>query len=633
MSRRDTMGSVSRRGRAGWSGPACALAAAAGLGLGNELTSGGNRRGFVVGLGDHVVLTPYGIHAADPQAFAGDWFTAEAPQPHWLFDVVVWAGRSAGNLPVALLLYYLLALGVFGAATAVLARRWCGGRAWVAGVASGTVGLLSAYQAIYLAGTNTLNSPLALPNVLGGALAYLFLAGLVTRRRWAPTMLPVVAAAHIQMGVLALGAGALAWCGDIWRAHDLLRARPALAGPARGPLLRAAAWWLLGAAVALFEMRLRAVATDPAAFVEICDRYIAFHCAARSWSLWQMLSTAAAAVLCLGLAVVVPRRDRWTYLLAVGVPAVGLVAAMAADRRGVPVLGHLVQAYNAYRVGNLIFPFAVWGVLAPFLPGPVGAWASRRGVLGRLGLAVLGAGATVVFSTSPGVPTEMKTGFVADRHFTTAAYLAGAVLLALTVGAWASTRPGRGGDAVRRGRGGGAVRPVLPATASAAGMAAVALAGLLCVRAAGFTGAAPAPLQWPASGAEGAWGAAARTVIAPDVQVLINPVQPNLKLALERGVVVDCKDLPYGGPAYAQWRQRLDAIGGTAQCESYAPTAYDALTGAQLDAAARRFGARAVVVAHRDGGATQAAQLVGLGYRLHRVDAGSAGLDTDILVR
>jgi hypothetical protein len=613
-------GAVSN-GRLG--GLACAVLAAGGLGVGNELTSGDGRPGFMVGLNDHVVLTPYGINRADPTAFAGDWFTREAPQPHWLFDAVVWAGRSAGNLPVALLLYYVVALGVFGVATALLARRWCGGTPWLAGLASLTVGLLSAYQAVYLAGTNTLNSPLALPNVLGGALGYLFLAAALTRRRWAPAVLPVAAAAHIQMGVLALGAGALVWGFDVWRSRAWLRTRP---GPARRGLAVPAAWWVLGALVALGGMRARSVGSDPAAFVEICDRYIPFHCAARSWSLWQLLSTVAAAGLCLLLAAALPggRGGPRRYLLAVGVPAVLLVLAMAADRRGVPVLGRAVQAYNAYRVGNLIFPFAVWGVLTPVLVlvGRGRRIRSGTGVLARVTAGVLAAVcalATTVFYTSPGVPAGMKTGFVADRRLTAAALVTLVVLVAV-LGVAAVVGSGRSAPVRRRCAG--------------SVLAVLAVGGLLVVRSAGFTGAVPAPLSWPASAAEGAWGARARAVLAPDVQVLLNPARPQLKLALERGVVVDCKDLPYGGAAYREWTARLDALGGWAQCASYSPAAYDGLSGAALDAAARRYGAKAIVVAHREGESSgQAAELVARGYRLHRVSADGTGLDTDVLVR
>ena len=59
------------------------------------------------------------------------------------------------------------------------------------------------------------------------------------------------------------------WGYDAWRA----RAR---FGIVRAGLLRAALWWLSGTAVVVFGMRLRAVASDPAAFVEICNRFIPF---------------------------------------------------------------------------------------------------------------------------------------------------------------------------------------------------------------------------------------------------------------------------------------------------------------------------------------------------------------------
>ena len=603
-----------------WPALACALLAGAGLGVGNEITSGGTRRGFVVGLGDHIVLAPYGINAADPQAFAGDWFTREAPQPHWLFDVVVWAGRSAGQLPLALLLYYVVALAVFGAATALLALRWCG-RTPAAAVASAAVGLLSSYQATYLAGTNTLNSPLALPNVLGGSLTYLYVAALLARRRWAPVVLPFAAAAHIQMGALALAVGALVWLADAWRG----RTRPGLA---RRPLLVAAGWWLVGALVVVFGMRLRAVAADPAAFVEICDRYIGFHCSAQQWSRWQMLSTLGAVTLCMLATLRLRGRDRVAWALAVTVPAVGLLAAMMLDRKGVPVLGRMVQAYNAYRVGNLIFPFAVWGVLAPLLPWPARGGAAgrgRAGLLARGALVTLTAPAAVLFYTSPGT----KTRFAVEPGLTPLGIASGVALVLVYAAAWLAQARLAG----RMTGGPAAVRRARVGAISAAAVVVVALGGLTVVRVGGYPGAAPTSLRWPATEAEAVWGTAAREVVAPDVQVLINPNRPNLKLALERGVVVDCKDLPYGGAPYREWNRRLEALGGANQCESSTTAPYDALDAAALDRAAREFGARAIVVAHRDDGSGPTAGLTAMGYRAYRVAGTATGLDTDILVR
>lgn len=265
-------------------------------------------------------------------------------------------------------------------------------------------------------------------------------------------------------------------------------------------------------------------------------------------------------------------------LLAVGVPAVLLVLAMAADRRGVPVLGRAVQAYNAYRVGNLIFPFAVWGVLTPVLvlvgrrSGSRSGTALARVTAGACGVCAL---ATTVFYTSPGVPAGMKTGFVVDRRPTAAAL----VTWRCCSPCWAwwrwSGRPQRAGTAsvgrIRAGRAGARRAAGGAVGVRRRGAGAAELAGQ---RRRGRVGGFEPGRCWP-----------------PTYR-FDQPRPPAAQARAGAGVVVDCKDLPYGGTAYREWTARLDAPGGWAQCASYSPAAYDGLSGAALDAAARRYGAK-----------------------------------------
>jgi hypothetical protein len=91
------------------------------------------RWGYSAGGMDHLVLSPLGLHWYRPDWFANDWIFANAPQPHWLFDVITWLSAEVGGLKgvaVAYLLYWMLSVTAFGLATAILAKAWAPAHRW-----------------------------------------------------------------------------------------------------------------------------------------------------------------------------------------------------------------------------------------------------------------------------------------------------------------------------------------------------------------------------------------------------------------------------------------------------------------------------------------------------------------------
>lgn len=495
--------------------------------------------GYVAGWGDHFVLSPEGIAWADPGAFAGDWFMQAAPQPHWFFDIVTFAGQSLGILSFAYALYWMAGVIAFGTATALLAYRFASSAPWAVGVAVTVIAGIGPWM---IGGTGSPIIAQALPAVLSANLIYLLLAAMLTERRWLVVALaPAIAVVHVQQGSIALVLVAALLLVELMRDRRID--------------------WLLTAALALtigfvvFGLSLRPVASNLQDFVRICDQVIPYHCAAHLWALKDTVSALGLIVLCVLSIAMVPRAKRWLWATTVGLATLGYAGGMLVDMLRIPVLGPLAQGVNVYRLGAVLLPFAVWGACAPLL-------ARARG---WRGIALLGAWAVgwTAFLVAPGfapigspvIPRVVAFGVALGIPF---------------VWYWWQRQSGPSGRALRVAA---LSTAVLTLTVGFAG-------GGLGVRAPNFSFIGDDDLR--------AWGEEVRDIV-PQGEVLIAPPRVTwMKLVTQRAVVADCKNIPYGGTAWEEWLDRLEPLGGSDQC-TWAGPLYDDLSVAELVAAADRF--------------------------------------------
>jgi hypothetical protein len=123
--------------------------------------------------------------------------------------VVTLAGAVTGRLAAVYLVWWLLGLIVGGVATAVLAKAWTPRHPVLM---SAAVAALIGLGPEAVLGTTTPALPNALPHELGGFLAYLSAALLITRRQGAAAFVIVATAAvHVQVGALASVVGIIAF--------------------------------------------------------------------------------------------------------------------------------------------------------------------------------------------------------------------------------------------------------------------------------------------------------------------------------------------------------------------------------------------------------------------------------------
>lgn len=502
-------------------------------------------QGYFAGWGDHFVLSPEGMSWAIPGSFENDWFMAVAPQPHWFFDVITFAGESLGVLSLVYVLFWALGLLAFGLATSLLAYRFAPSSPW--GIALG-VTVVAAVTPWMIGGTGSPIIAQALPAVLSANLIYLLIAGMLTERRMLVVVLaPLIAIVHVQQGSIAI----------------VLLVAMLVVETIRD---RRVDWFLVAAigmtgAVVGFGLVIRPIASNLQDFVRICDQIIPYHCAAHLWTRDELLSTIGLIVLALLSAVIIPKSSRWIWYTTIGLATLGYAAGFAADALRIPFLGTLAQGVNVYRLGAVLVPFAIWGAFAPLVSRVRGL---RLVML--LGVWAVGWGALLL---APGWPTETRPRVV---------LLGLAMLIPIC---WYLIRAKRDAHT--------------PASSGAAALT----AGLLVLTVSGLSGGLTlrAPnFEFIGSAALREWGAEVREVVPEGDVIVASPRFEWVKLVSQRAVIADCKDVPYGGAAWDEWQDRLEFLGGYQQCVAPGPLLYDTLTAPQLVAIADEFESDFIVV-------------------------------------
>ena len=501
--------------------------------------------GYFAGWGDHFVLSTEGLSWAHPGAFENDWFMEVAPQPHWFFDVLTFAGESLGILSFVYAAFWAAGLLAFGVATAIIAYRFFPAAAWP--IALG-VTMVAAITPWMIGGTGSGMIAQALPAVLSANLIYLLLAGMLAERRLLVVVLaPFIAVVHVQQGSIAL----------------VLLVAMLVVETIR---TRKVDWFLAGAialtgAVVAFGLMLRPVASNLSDFVRICDQIIPYHCAAHLWTRNELISTVGMIVLAALSALVVPRSKRWIWYSTVGLAVLGFSGGFLTDALRIPFLGTLAQGVNVYRLGAVLVPFVVWGALSPMLVRMTG--------LRRIALLLVWGVGWLAFLTAPGFSTQLRPRLV----------LLGLALLIPVC--WFVVRTLR--ESAIAQRSGAAVL-----SAGLLVLVVTGVSGGLVLRAPDFDFIADPNLRQ--------WGEEVREVVPEGEVIVASPRYEWVKLVTQRAVIADCKDVPYGGDAWDEWQDRLDALGGYRQCVAPGPLLYDELSAEELIEIADRYESDFIVV-------------------------------------
>ena len=545
-----------------------------------------------LGRGDHTVLAPVGINSADPDAFAGDWFMINAPQPHWFFDNVVAFGRATDQLDATLFGFFAVGALAFGYATALLAQTWAPRMPLLAGLFVTTVAHLAP---TYFAGTATIGVLIAVPAVVAANLLYLYITVSLLGYRWAPVLLLAIMTIHVQIGFIALGVGILmllANAGARFRGHQGGRM------DLGANILVILASALLGA----WALSLRQVASNPSDFMQICERFIPFHCFPRSWTLWELAVVPFGSLAaCAPALLISTQRTRKLYLIITGSLALTLITGVFLALIPTAGIAQFLIGNNIFRLGAAVFPFTIWALLTPFLRS---RWSPKSLLLSAV---LLGTWA-LLLSQSGTVLSQRIPHFHSEKRslLLLMVVLAGSWLL----GVWAAKHK--------------------PSGTSGRWGVVVALVAFLALTPRGEASWDPDQgATWLGSPAK-QWGEQARRVIPVGSTVLIDPAMARLRLPLERAILVDCKDIPYGGAAYREWIDRLNHLGGWQQCRYVdREPLFSKLSGAELDAAVQHYRLDAVVLTLPQG-EEQVRTLTGLGYIAHRLAVGN--LDTVVLL-
>jgi hypothetical protein len=396
-------------------------------------------------------------------------------------------------------------------------------------------------------GTGSTMIAQALPTVLAGHLVYLGLALLMTERyRALPFVAGAVALVHVQQGaVIAIMMAATAVLRLVvdrrlnWSL--VLAAGAALAGTALGLVLRP-------------------VAANLSDFVVVCNTIIPYHCAAQTWGIRGLLAFAGIIGLSFLTFLLLERGNRSNWLGTLGLAAFGLLAGMTANALSFPIFGELAQAVNVYRLGVVIVPFAVWGIVTPAI----------RAVRGDASLAIVGAGGALLAAYF------LLDGWSIGNRFLRGAVLIIVVAIPLAVMWLKATRKPSGPS-------------WWPISATAATFAiAAAIAGSFVIR--------PLNIEYvPVAGLK-EWGSQVAEVVPVGSIMLAPPGSHPIRQVTGRATIVDCKNVPYGGDAWTEWRARIADLGGLQQCLDPRVKTFRGFSAVTLDRIAQKYSAKYMVL-------------------------------------
>jgi hypothetical protein len=233
---------------------------------------------------------------------------------------------------------------------------------------------------------------------------------------------------------------------------------------------------------------------------------------------------------------------------------------MTVDFFRIPLLGDLAQAVNVYRLGVVIIPFTIWGILTPAI----------RAIRGEGALLLSGAGGLLLGAYF------LFDGWPIGNRFVRGAVLAIAIAIPLLV-LWLDAKGRRLG------------RSWWPVSATAATFAIAAMiAGSIVIR--------PLNIEYlPVAGLK-EWGSEVAELVPVGGIMLAPPGSHSIRQITGRAVIADCKNVPYGGDSWSEWRARMADLGGLQQCLDPRVKTFRGFSAVTLDRVADKYDARYMVL-------------------------------------
>jgi hypothetical protein len=482
--------------------------------------------GYEYGHGEQVLLSVKGISWADPTAFVNDWFNDRAPQPHILFDVVTYVAESLNARPAVYFVYWVASLLVMAWAVTLVADVWLPRRVRSLEL---LVAALLVTGPDFALGTFLAVDREAVPNALGGALALLTVAFLIRRRdRAALVAAAVTTVVHIQHGTLVAGALLVAYVlqSDRFR-HRTVR------------------WFPLAIVLILSVVYvvsvLRGLVAGTGDVVAVCENASPGHCDPDTWSGYATWS--GVCVVLLGVAApMLARPWRWRSVGLVAAPALIALGSLVTDLAGIEPFQTLGKQFFLYRFVMGVAPFA------PFTIAMLLGRAAHRPSGWRTWLSVFAGIAAVV-------GWHVAKFANIHRFRTTAGIWEFTAVLALALSCWLAVTTF---TVFRAAAGRRRLVRWCPQV-----IAAGVLGSVVALLAFGSqpTGWVPLSIGYRSDDGSVAVGRHVEALTPPGAVVAARPDYVWLRLLSRRAVVVDCKSVPYGGPPWQEYNERLRALG------------------------------------------------------------------------
>ena len=505
--------------------------------------------GYSAGLNDHLVLSLVGLQWSDPTKFVNDWFISSAPQPHWFFDLITFAGAETNSISWLYFAYWCSGLIAFGFATMLLAKKWAPAQPFIAALAMTAIISQTPWNVV---GSGSTMIAQALPTVLAGQLMYLTLALLLTDKwKLVPFFALLIGIVHVQQGAV-IGIILIATVTFVFFTSRRFEWRLLLGS-------------ILAMTATVFGLMLRPIAANLRDFVEVCVTIIPYHCAAYTWGTTEVLAFGGMILLALLTVFYTVGQQRIVWISSIGLSSFGLLAGMLLDAFQIPLLGALSQSVNVYRLGVVIIPFVVWGILVILIKAQ---WS--RNYIPLVLLWFVGLSTYSLVNGWGGGSIRVKLSILL-------------LLLLMSVFiAWLSRSNTENKTLLKNSK---------TAAIFFAGLTflvASALAGSIIIR--------PLNIEFQPIRELSDWGKQVEEIVPSGELILAPPAASALRMITGRAVIADCKTVPYGGPAWHEWKNRINSLGGIDQCKNPLAPNFSNLDGAQLDGIASNYGARFMII-------------------------------------
>ncbi|MBF0205961.1 MAG: hypothetical protein HQK53_03645 [Oligoflexia bacterium] len=305
--------------------------------------------GYNFFIDDHFVLSLKGIEKYLPGIFSRDYIIQSSNQAHWPFEYLTYIGLKYSITEVLYFSYWLLSIFIFSLSLQIFTQKYFAQIKWapyfvVGFVLWGPINLLGALGPLYRA---------AHPAPMGASLILLGLTMLIIGKKFISwILLFIVFFVHIHQSLLY----------SIFLCLSLLFDR----SYSKKQIIFFSSCIILFLLICYGTAHVLKLDQESSKMIELCLRYIPYHCFAKSWQLSTFLPLIPTIFFSIILVIYMKKNFNITTLYAL-LPCSLLVFSLLADRLDILFFNFISRRFYLHQFSTFTYVFTAYGLLSCFL--------------------------------------------------------------------------------------------------------------------------------------------------------------------------------------------------------------------------------------------------------------------------